>query len=84
MLENRSGDGIWMEFCGNFDKYMIYDENPDVILPLNYFWITNVDGVDAYLGSYNYWSDISASNISYITPENTGVTQFIVGLMKKV
>jgi hypothetical protein len=47
-------------------------------------WITNVDGVDAYLGSYSSWPDISASNISYITPENTGVTQFVVGLMKKV
>lgn len=39
-------------------------------------WMTNLDGTDYYLGSYNNFDTISASKTSYISAENTGVSQF--------
>jgi hypothetical protein len=44
-------------------------------------WVTNVDGVPVYLGTYKAYTNISASNTSYINSQNTGVTQFPMGLM---
>ena len=39
-------------------------------------WINTFDGIDYYLGAYNVYNTVSASKIDYITPENTGVSQF--------
>ena len=45
-------------------------------------WATTFNGVDKYLGTYYYeknnstYSTVSVSNLSYITSENTGVTQY--------
>ena len=42
-------------------------------------WVTNVDGTDKYLGTYGTYNTVSASNLSYITAENTGKEQFPAG-----
>ena len=39
-------------------------------------WATDFGGVDYYLGTYNTFNTVSASKLSYITAENTGVDQF--------
>ena len=39
-------------------------------------WVTNMEGTDYYLGTYNNFNTISASKLSYISAENTGVSQF--------
>jgi len=39
-------------------------------------WTTFFAGKDKYLGTYNTFNTISVSNLSYITAENTGVSQF--------
>ena len=39
-------------------------------------WVTNLAGADKYLGMYNQFNTVSVSGLTYITPENTGVTQF--------
>ena len=39
-------------------------------------WYTNIDGTDYYLGTYSTYNTISASKTSFITAENTGVSQF--------
>ena len=39
-------------------------------------WVTNMDGTDYYIGTYNNFNTVSASKLSYITAENTGVSQF--------
>ena len=43
-------------------------------------WVTNLDGTDKYLGTYSTYNTVSVSNLSYITAENTGVSQFPAGL----
>ncbi|MBQ3012951.1 MAG: OB-fold nucleic acid binding domain-containing protein [Clostridia bacterium] len=43
-------------------------------------WVTNMDGTDYYLGTYNTYNTVSASKLSYITAENTGVSQFPAGV----
>ena len=43
-------------------------------------WVTNMDGTDYYLGTYNTFNTVSASKLSYITAENTGVSQFPAGV----
>ena len=45
-------------------------------------WYTNIDGTDYYLGTYNNFDTVSASKTSYITAENTGVSQFPLELIK--
>ena len=35
-----------------------------------------MDGTDYYIGTYNNFNTVSASKLSYITAENTGVSQF--------
>ena len=42
-------------------------------------WATNLDGTDYYLGTYSTYNTVSASKTSYITAENTGVSQFPAG-----
>lgn len=39
-------------------------------------WYTDVNGTDYYLGTYSNFNTVSASKTSYITSENTGVSQF--------
>ena len=39
-------------------------------------WTSVFGGKDVYLGCYNNFETVSVSNLSYITPENTGVSQF--------
>jgi len=39
-------------------------------------WVTNVDGTDYYVGTYSNFATMSASKLSYINAENTGVSQF--------
>jgi hypothetical protein len=52
----------------------VYAYNADVNA-----WVSNMDGTDYYLGTYNNFNTISASKLSYITAENTGVSQFPAG-----
>ena len=49
----------------------VYTYNPTVNA-----WTTVFGGKEVYLGTYNNFATISVSNLSYITPENTGVSQF--------
>ena len=44
-------------------------------------WVTNMEGTDYYLGSYSNFNTISASKTSYISAENTGVSQFPLQLV---
>ena len=44
-------------------------------------WMTNLDGQDKYIGSYNNFDTMSASNTSYINAGNTGVAQFPMELV---
>ncbi|MBQ3571237.1 MAG: hypothetical protein IJA15_00250 [Clostridia bacterium] len=39
-------------------------------------WVTDHEGTDVYCGTYNTYNTVSASKSSYITAENTGVSQF--------
>ncbi len=39
-------------------------------------WVTNVDGEEYYLGTYSTYETVSVSKLSYITSENTGISQF--------
>ncbi|MBE6548520.1 MAG: hypothetical protein E7667_06585 [Ruminococcaceae bacterium] len=39
-------------------------------------WVTNFDGTDYYLGTYSNYNTVNASKTSYISAENTGVSQF--------
>ena len=43
-------------------------------------WVTKMEEQDYYLGTYNTFETISASKVSYITAENTGVDQFPANL----
>ena len=43
-------------------------------------WVTNFNGTDKYLGTYSTYNTVSVSNLSYITADNTGVSQFPAGL----
>ena len=43
-------------------------------------WSTVMEGETYYLGTYNSYNTVSASKLSYITAENTGVSQFPAGL----
>ena len=45
-------------------------------------WVTDFNGSDYYLGSYSSYDTISASSISYINAENTGITQFPLQLVE--
>ena len=44
-------------------------------------WVTTLDGAEKYLGSYNNFDTVSASDLKYITAENTGVSQFPLQLI---
>ena len=43
-------------------------------------WVTKLDEQEYYLGTYNTYNTISASKVSYINAENTGVDQFPANL----
>ena len=43
-------------------------------------WSTVMEGETYYLGTYSNYNTVSASKLSYITAENTGVSQFPAGL----
>jgi len=42
-------------------------------------WVTNFEGSDYYIGSYNTFDTMSASKTSYINADNKGVDQFPAG-----
>ena len=48
--------------------------------PLVNAWTTVFGGKEVYLGTYNTFDTISVSDLSYITAENTGVSQFPLDL----
>jgi hypothetical protein len=50
-------------------------------VPETNIWMTNLDGQDKYIGSYNNFDTMSASNTSYINAGNTGVAQFPMELI---
>ena len=50
-------------------------------VPETNIWMTNLDGQDKYIGSYNNFDTMSASNTSYINAGNTGVKQFPMELV---
>ena len=56
-----------------------YDANGTSVFAYNALvnaWVTEFDGTEYYLGTYNTYNTISASKLSYITAENTGKEQF--------
>lgn len=42
-------------------------------------WVTNFEGTDYYVGTYNDFETVSASKTSYISAENAGISQFPAG-----
>ena len=46
-------------------------------------WITKIDNIDYYVGTYNSYATLSISEASYLKPESTGVTSFTCGFMTK-
>ncbi|MBO5866772.1 MAG: hypothetical protein J6Q55_01800 [Clostridia bacterium] len=64
-----------------------YDENGTTVYSYNptvNAFVANFNGTDKYLGTYNNFETISVSNLSYITAENTGVSQFPLELLPAV
>lgn len=46
-------------------------------------WFTKCDGADYVFGTYSSYETACISESSYITPENTGLSQFVVSFMNK-
>ena len=46
-------------------------------------WLTICDGAEYVFGTYSSYETACISESSYITPENTGLTQFVVSFMNK-
>ena len=46
-------------------------------------WFTKCDNVEYVFGTYSSYETACISESSYITPENTGLTQFVVAFMNK-
>ncbi len=44
-------------------------------------WVATLDGVEKYLGTYGTYNTVSASDLKYISAENTGVSQFPMQLV---
>ena len=42
-------------------------------------WVSNFDGTDYYIGSYNNFDTMSASKTSFISADNAGISQFPAG-----
>ena len=89
-----SGDGILISTTIDGSKvYITMGKNAEGKLALNYSatgsvfkydstlhcWYTNLDGADYYIGSYNTFETMSASATSYISADNSGVSQFPAG-----
>lgn len=71
---------------GKISKYVGYStENSSVFTyqaNVN-AWFTKCDGVDYVFGTYSSYETACISESSYITPENTGLSQFVVAFMNK-
>ena len=65
----NSANKISLRFDAASECVYAYDEATKA-------WVTNVDGTDYYFGTYSTFETLSASKTSYITAENTGVSQF--------
>ena len=46
-------------------------------------WITKIDNIDYYVGTYNSYATLSISEASYLKPESIGVSSFTCGFMTK-
>lgn len=46
-------------------------------------WITKIDNIDYYVGTYKNYATLSISEASYLTPEAIGVSSFTCGFMTK-
>ncbi|MBQ2385597.1 MAG: hypothetical protein II292_05245 [Clostridia bacterium] len=46
-------------------------------------WITKIDNIDYYVGTYNNYATLSISEASYLKPESIGVSSFTCGFMPK-
>ncbi len=46
-------------------------------------WFTKIDNLDYVVGTYSSYETICISESSYITAENTGISQFALGFMTK-
>ena len=46
-------------------------------------WITTIDNIDYYVGTYNNYATLSISEASYLKPESIGVSSFTCGFMTK-
>lgn len=70
---------------GNYSKYINYGTEGSVW----YYntecnaWMTMVEGGEYVMGTYSSYTTICISESSYITPENSGVSQFPAVLIKK-
>ena len=46
-------------------------------------WITTIDNIDYYVGTYNNYATLSISEASYLKPDSIGVSSFTCGFMTK-
>lgn len=46
-------------------------------------WITTIDNIDYYVGTYKAYATLSISEASYLKPESIGVSSFTCGFMPK-
>ncbi len=72
-------DGKVSKYIGySTENSSIYTYHADVKA-----WFTTIDNLDYVVGTYSSYETICISESSYITPENTGISQFALGFMTK-
>ncbi len=70
---------------GKVSKYINYTDNGStwIYKTETNGWYTTVDGVEYVVGTYGTYNTFSISESTYLTPENSGKTQFPAGLILK-
>lgn len=72
-------DGKVSKYIGfSADNSSVYTYHADVNA-----WFTAIDGIDYVVGTYSSYETVCISESSYITAENTGVSQFVLAFMTK-
>ena len=75
----KSDDGKVSKYLGlSAEEASVWSYNADKT-----GWITTIDNIDYYVGTYNSYATLSISEASYLKPESTGVTSFTCGFMTK-
>ena len=70
-IYNNASNKLATAFNATAEEASVYTYNATVNA-----WVTNFNGTDYYLGTYSDFNTMSASKLSYITSDNTGVSQF--------